>query len=122
MDISDRIRSIYKKKGITQSVFAEKLGVSLSSVSKWLAGQPVGRENLKNIADTFNVDEKWLQYGDDLVEDTQEEYILKNSHEDLMRKIDQMADQIFLLTKHVKTLDDKIEKLEKLKTSKNENV
>lgn len=65
MELSDRIRKIYREncKGIKD--FAKRIGVSESSVNKWLAGEVAPKkETIKRIAEVFGVSEAWIMFGD----------------------------------------------------------
>lgn len=59
LDIS-RIRELMKEKQFTQAKLAEKIGIDETTVSKWLTGKSVPKENLGFLAQTLGVDESEL--------------------------------------------------------------
>ena len=76
MSLSDRLRKVYRRNCNSMSEFAELIGVSKSSVEKWIhQGVYPRKDKLKRISKTFNVSMEWLEYG---IESTKE----KNSNSD----------------------------------------
>lgn len=66
MTFCERILSIRQKAELSQEGFAEKLGVSRQSVSKWETGQAYPEtDKLIEICDLFDVSLDWLIRGDD---------------------------------------------------------
>ncbi len=66
MTFCERILSIRQKSELSQEGFAEKLGVSRQSVSKWETGQAYPEtDKLIEICDIFDVSLDWLIRGDD---------------------------------------------------------
>jgi len=64
MSLKERIRQVYRRNCNSIPEFATKIGVSKSSVDKWLSGQTEPRtDKLKKISDEFGVDLVWLQTG-----------------------------------------------------------
>lgn len=64
MDISEKIKELLKKKGISQTELAKRIGVSRAAVSEWIRGKSKPSEStLKLIAKEFNVNEEWLKTG-----------------------------------------------------------
>jgi transcriptional regulator with XRE-family HTH domain len=63
-DIGIRLRAARKKLGLTQSTFAEKIGVSDATVSTTESGKtPLTEANLRLICLTFGLNEEWLRHG-----------------------------------------------------------
>ena len=68
MAISDKIQNLRKENGLSQEAFAEKLGVSRQSVSKWESGAAMPDiDKIVSISETFGVSTDYL-----LKEDTPE--------------------------------------------------
>ena len=64
MNISDRIQSLRKAKGITQEQLADAVGVSRQAVSKWEAEQSVpDLERVVAMAEFFDVTTDYLLRG-----------------------------------------------------------
>ena len=64
MTILDRIRLIRKKIGLKQSEFADRIGLTQTSMSMIEAGKSVLTEkNIKLICATFSINEDWLRSG-----------------------------------------------------------
>lgn len=60
-----RIQSLFSRKaGKTQKALAEYCGVSNTAVSSWIRDRGITQENLKKIADYFQVDINWLMTGE----------------------------------------------------------
>ena len=61
MNISDRIQSLRKARGITQEQLADAVGVSRQAVSKWEAEQSVpDLERIVAMAEYFDVTTDYL--------------------------------------------------------------
>ena len=60
--IRDRIKDLMKSQKITQAVLAVRIGVSESSLSRFISGQTdkLGDENIIRIARVFNVSTDFL--------------------------------------------------------------
>ena len=64
MSCSDNIQFLRKRKGLTQEQFAEALGVTRQSVSKWESGQSYPEmEKLVQMCDLFGCDLETLVRG-----------------------------------------------------------
>lgn len=64
MNISDRIQSLRKAKGITQEQLADAVGVSRQAVSKWEAEQSVpDLERVVAMAEYFDVTTDYILRG-----------------------------------------------------------
>ena len=64
MNISDRIQSLRKARGITQEQLADAVGVSRQAVSKWEAEQSVpDLERIVAMAEYFDVTTDYLLRG-----------------------------------------------------------
>lgn len=56
MNFNENIRNLRKEKGLSQEYFAEKLGVTRQTISKWETGAAMpDLKKLTEIADFFNV-------------------------------------------------------------------
>lgn len=68
MDTNERIRMARKQLGLTQTKFAELLGLSLSQVKnielKNRLKNGITADTVKLISKTFNISEKWLLSGE----------------------------------------------------------
>lgn len=65
-EVAARIRSARKNAGMTQAQLAERLGMTVSGVSKIEnATYNIGLEAVKKIASALKVDAGWLIFGDD---------------------------------------------------------
>ncbi len=61
MNLSDKIQKLRKEHGLSQEVFAEKLGVSRQSVSKWESGSALpDTEKIVAISELFGVSTDYL--------------------------------------------------------------
>jgi transcriptional regulator with XRE-family HTH domain len=64
MTILDRIRLVRKEMGLKQGEFAERIGLTQTSMSMIEAGKSALTEkNIKLICATFDVNENWLRTG-----------------------------------------------------------
>ena len=64
MTIADRIIKLRKDAGLSQEAFAEKLGVSRQSVSKWESGNVMpDLNNLVAMCELFGVSSDYILYG-----------------------------------------------------------
>lgn len=71
--MKDRIKQLRDFLGLSQSDFANKLGVNNSTVSVWEKGGVISTINLNQIAKTFGVSLEWLHTGDGkMLSDTQD--------------------------------------------------
>lgn len=62
--VKDRLKSLRKKMGLTQQVFAEKLKVPRNTIGGYEAGKSNPSDGaINNICKTFNVNEDWLRTG-----------------------------------------------------------
>lgn len=71
-NFSERLRTLRKQRGLSQSVIAELLGVNKQTISEWERGsrRPVGTSALEvyeKLADFFNVDMMYLLGQTDVV-------------------------------------------------------
>lgn len=63
--MNDRIRELRKYLGLTQKQFAAKIGITNSSISRIEKGiTTITESNILSILRTFNVNDKWLRYGE----------------------------------------------------------
>lgn len=60
----DRIRAARKALGMNQTDFAEKLGLTQTSLSMIESGSTITDKNVKLICTTFNINERWLRTGE----------------------------------------------------------
>lgn len=66
MDLPQKIRTLRKKKGMSQLEMAEALNVSRQAISGWEAGtSKPSIENLKYLSDFYDVSLDWLCSEDD---------------------------------------------------------
>ena len=73
MTLGERIAKIRKSRGITQTEFAEKFGITHQSVQKWESGASMPDiANIVKISKSFNVSVDYLLFGNDAR--TTEEY------------------------------------------------
>lgn len=64
MQFKDRLASLLKEKGVSQSELARAIGVSRQSISSWMVGRLKPRETqLRNLAEFFGASPAWLLYG-----------------------------------------------------------
>lgn len=62
--MKERIKTIRKAAGKSQTEFGRSVGVSLSSVQKWESGENKPAASvIRLICSTYNVDEIWLRTG-----------------------------------------------------------
>lgn len=64
--MDERIKELRRKLGLTQSEFAEYVGLSRSHISQiecGFEGANLSDRAIKNICDKCNVNEQWLRYG-----------------------------------------------------------
>ena len=62
--MKERIKEVRKALGLSQTVFGESLGVSLSAVRKWESGENVVSDAVVMlIAQKYGVNETWLRTG-----------------------------------------------------------
>jgi transcriptional regulator with XRE-family HTH domain len=63
-EISNRIIALRKHLGLTQTEFAEKIGLKFSLISMIESGKsPLTESNIRLICFTFGVNEDWLRSG-----------------------------------------------------------
>jgi transcriptional regulator with XRE-family HTH domain len=63
--IEQRVLWLRKHLNLTQSEFAEKIGLKQTILSQWESGDmPIVERNIKAIFLTFNVSENWLRNGE----------------------------------------------------------
>ena len=64
MEMNERIKAIRTKAGLTQDAFAEKIGITKSSVSMLESGRNnPSEQTIRLICREFNVDYAWLTDG-----------------------------------------------------------
>lgn len=64
MALSDRLRALLERDGITRQDLADKIGASRQAVQFWASGRNAPRgETLKRVAEFFNVSTEWLRHG-----------------------------------------------------------
>ena len=67
MSTADRIKSLMKQRGMTHQQLADLLGVSVNLIHTWFLKtshrRSVSGNQLKKIAEIFNVSEAYLKYG-----------------------------------------------------------
>lgn len=60
--LGNKIDALLKENGLKQADLAEYLGITRSSVNGWIKGKHAPcSEKLRQVADFFNVDVKWLK-------------------------------------------------------------
>ena len=65
MEINQRAKKVRKLKGLTQSDFAEAIGLKQNTVASYETDRlPVSERTFKAICQTFGVDEIWLRTGE----------------------------------------------------------
>ena len=65
MTILNRIRLIRKEMGLKQGEFADRIGLTQTSMSMIESGKsPLTEKNVKLICSTFAINENWLRKGD----------------------------------------------------------
>ncbi|MDR1604774.1 MAG: helix-turn-helix domain-containing protein [Gracilibacteraceae bacterium] len=65
MKLNERFRYVRKDKGLSQSEFGERLGVSRSVVNNWERGVVVpSGPSFKAVCSVFGVNETWLRTGE----------------------------------------------------------
>ncbi len=63
-DISERIKEIRKKSGLTQMEFGKQLGIAGNTVTTYETGVRIPSDAIyKSICREFNVNEEWLRTG-----------------------------------------------------------
>jgi transcriptional regulator with XRE-family HTH domain len=63
--LKDRVTLVRKALNLNQTEFAQKLGLTQSTVSGWAIGKSKFTEsNIRLICYTFNVSEQWLRSGE----------------------------------------------------------
>lgn len=62
MDLLDRVKSLCKKKGITQSKLEKEIGISNGATSKWAKSTP-SAEVLQKLSEYFGVSVEYLMTG-----------------------------------------------------------
>ena len=68
--MKDRVKAVRKENGLTQTEFAERLGVSRDVIATYESGRVVpGDSILKLISKEFSVSFAWLKTGDGPMED-----------------------------------------------------
>jgi transcriptional regulator with XRE-family HTH domain len=64
METGERIRELRSETmKLSQQAFADRLGVTRGAVGNWERGFGIKRENLRRIADEFDVSFEWLGTG-----------------------------------------------------------
>ena len=62
--INERIKLLRKSRGLSQTEFADALGVSRNVIANYETGRAyIDESTIRNIARTFNVTEEWLRTG-----------------------------------------------------------
>ncbi len=63
-DRNERIKLLRKSRGLSQTEFADALGVSRNVIANYETGRAyIDESTIRNIARTFNVTEEWLRTG-----------------------------------------------------------
>lgn len=63
--MKDRIKQIRKEINLTQQEFADKLGISRSTVATYEVGKSEPSDAaISLMCKTFNINEQWLRYGE----------------------------------------------------------
>lgn len=69
--LSEKIRELRRKEGLSQDELAERVDVSRQAVSKWELGSAVPTaDKLVELADFFGVSLDWLMRGEDFSQNT----------------------------------------------------
>lgn len=93
MDINDRIKEVRMQRGLTQTAFAEKCGLSRDVISNIeLHRNTVTKLYIKLVVDNFGVNEDWLINGTgEMFLETKEQFIDKIADQygldDFMKKV-----------------------------------
>ena len=81
MNLSEKLQSLRKSKGLTQDELAEKLFVSRTAISKWESGRGYPSiDSLITIADFFSVTVDELLSSKEIINIAKEEQNIKEKH------------------------------------------
>lgn len=61
--VSERIKMLRTQLNLSQNEFANKVGASIMTVSRWETGHAIPKKNLYKINQTFGVSMQWLETG-----------------------------------------------------------
>lgn len=65
MSIGERVKKLRKVLNLTQSVFAERIGLKQAAIGLYENGQRnIGDRAISDICREFNVNENWLRFGE----------------------------------------------------------
>ena len=66
--MGERLKELRKQLGITQQVFADRVGVKLNTVAQWESGvNSITEQTVNQICKEFKVNEMWLRTGKDKI-------------------------------------------------------
>lgn len=95
MKLNKNLNELLKIKGVSLTRLAKSTGVPITTISNWLSGQsPKNIEQLKKVADHFNVSIEELAFGKspptrekNVLEDFTENEIYAGKYEVVLRRI-----------------------------------
>lgn len=61
--VNDRIKMLRSALNLSQNEFAQKLGSTIITVSRWETGHTIPKKNLYRINQVFGVSIEWLEHG-----------------------------------------------------------
>ena len=78
MTINERIRTLRKQKGLTQTELGDKIGLKKSAISKLESdGNSVTDQNIRLISEAFGVNPAWLRTGEGKAQVDEEEAFIQ---------------------------------------------
>ena len=78
MTINERIRTLRKQKGLTQTELGDKIGLKKSAISKLESdGNSVTDQNIRLISEAFGVNPAWLRTGEGKAQIDEEEAFIQ---------------------------------------------
>ena len=78
MTINERIRTLRKQKGLTQTELGDKIGLKKSAISKLESdGNSVTNQNIRLISEAFGVNPAWLRTGEGKAQIDEEEAFIQ---------------------------------------------
>ncbi len=113
MSIADRIIKLRKEAGLSQETFAEKLGVSRQSVSKWESGNVMpDLNNLVAMCELFGVSSDYILYGKENTlpqekeEDSADEEPKEKAHEEVYiggDSVEDVCEEVCIVEEYTET-------------------
>lgn len=78
IDIKDRVKAVRLENGLTQKMFAQRLGIAQTSYSSIETGaSPVQERYIISICSEFHISEAWLRTGEGEMYDNPEEQLVQ---------------------------------------------